>query len=168
MPTILNVDDKELNRYIRSQILTGAKYRVVEADGGRRALELCRSLKPELVLLNVNMPDLHGREVCRRIKEECGANTSVMVVHISATATATEDQVRGLEGGADAYLAEPVDAELLLATVRSMLRLHSAERKLKERDAGLRRLVDSNIVGIVIAGMEGIKDANDEYCASSA
>src|SRR5215469_8730113 len=163
MPTILNVDDKELNRYIRSQILTSARYKVIEADSGRRALELCRFLKPELVLLDVNMPDLGGWEVCRQIKQESGATKSVMVVHISATATAAEDQVRGLEGGADAYLAEPVDAELLLATVRSMLRLHSAERKLKERDAGLRRLVDSNVVGIAIAGMEGIKDANDEY-----
>lgn len=52
---------------------------------------------------------------------------------------------------------------LLLATVRSLLRLHSTERKLAERDAGLRRLVDANVVGIAIAGMEGIKDANDEY-----
>ena len=163
MPTILNVDDRELNRYIRSQILTSARYKVIEADSGRRALELCRSLKPELVLLDVNMPDLGGWEVCRQIKEESGATKSVMVVHISATATAAEDQVRGLEGGADAYLAEPVVPELLLATVRSMLRLHSAERKLAERDAGLRRLVDSNVVGIAIAGMEGIKDANDEY-----
>jgi PAS domain S-box-containing protein len=122
-----------------------------------------RLLKPELVLLDVNMPDLSGREVCRLIKEGCGDSKSVMVVHISATATAAEDQVLGLEGGADAYLAEPVVPELLLATVRSMLRLHSAERKLAERDAGLRRLVDSNVVGIAIAGMEGIKEANDEY-----
>ena len=163
MPTILNVDDKELNRYIRSQILTGAKYRVVEADSGRLALELCRSLNPELVLLDVNMPDLGGREVCRRIKEELGPTKSVMVVHISATATAAEDQVRGLDGGADAYLAEPVVPELLLATVRSMLRLHAAERQLGEREAGLRRLVDSNVVGIALAGTGGIKDANDEY-----
>src|SRR5262249_9557194 len=151
------------NRYIRSQILTGAKYKVVEADSGRRAVELCRSLKPELVLLDVNMPDLGGREVCRQIKEECDATKSVMVVHISATATAAEDQVLGLDGGADAYLAEPVVPELLLATVRSMLRLHSAERKLEEQDAGLRRLADSNVVGIAIAGAGGIKQANDEY-----
>ena len=109
------------------------------------------------------MPDLGGREVCRRIKEEFGSTKSVMVVHISATATAAEDQVRGLEDGADAYLAEPVVPALLLATVRSLLRLHSTERKLAERDAGLRRLVDANVVGIAIAGMEGIKDANDEY-----
>ncbi len=163
MPTILNVDDKELNRYIRSQILTSARYQVVEAESGKKALELCRSLKPELVLLDVNMPDLGGREVCRQIKQESGAIKSVMIVHISATATAAEDQVLGLEGGADAYLAEPVVPELLLATVRSMLRLQSAERKLDERDAGLRRLVDSNIVGIAFAGMNGIKDANDEY-----
>jgi DNA-binding response OmpR family regulator len=86
-----------------------------------------------------------------------------MVVHISATAIAAQDQVRGLEAGANAYLEEPVVPELLGATVRCMLRLHSAERKLEERDGGLRRLVDSNIVGIAIAGMEGIKDANNEY-----
>ena len=43
MPTILNVDDKELNRYIRSQILTSARYQVIEAENGRRALELCAS-----------------------------------------------------------------------------------------------------------------------------
>jgi hypothetical protein len=69
LPAIPNVDDQELNRYIRSEILRKANYRVVEADGGRRALELCRSLKPELVLLDVNMPDVHGREICRRIQE---------------------------------------------------------------------------------------------------
>jgi PAS domain S-box-containing protein len=109
------------------------------------------------------MPDLGGREVCRRIREEFGSGQSVIVVHISATATAVKDQVYGLDGGADAYLAEPVPPDLLLATVRSMLRLQSAERKLVELDAGLRRLVDSNVVGVAVAGMEGIKDANDEY-----
>ena len=145
---ILNVDDKEINRYVRTQILASAGYQVVEADGGERALELCRSLRPELVLLDVNMPDLGGSEVCRRIKNELGGDKPVIVLHISATATASDDFIRGLDGGADGYLAEPVRPELLLATVRSMLRAYRAEEALRQRDADLlartRELAESN------------------------
>lgn len=161
--TILNVDDKEINRYIRTQVLEKAGYRVIEANGGARAIELCRAEKPELVLLDINMPDLNGLEVCRLIKTECGGDKPVIVVHISATATATDDLVRGLEGGADAYLSEPVEPLLLLATIRSMMRVHQAERAVRERDASLQRLVNSNIVGIVIADMNGVKEANAEF-----
>lgn len=161
--TILNVDDREINRYIRTQTLTKAGYNVIEADGGQKAVELARSVRPQLVLLDINMPDLNGREVCHRIKTEAGLDQPVVVVHISATATATEDRVLGLEEGADGYLVEPVAPELLLATVRSMLRLYAAERAVRERDASVRRLVESNVVGIAIATLEGIKDANAEF-----
>jgi PAS domain S-box-containing protein len=160
---ILNVDDKEINRYIRTQILSGAGYVVVEAKGGREALDLCAAEQPELVLLDINMPDMSGLEVCERIKTECTTAQPVIVIHVSATATHTDDFVRGLEGGADAYLSEPVAPQLLLATVRSMLRLHRAEQELRERDAASRRLVESNVVGIGIAGEEDVRDANDEY-----
>ena len=109
------------------------------------------------------MPDIAGWEVCRRIKSELGGDKPVIVLHISATATGSDDFVRGLDGGADGYLAEPVRPELLLATVRSMLRAYRAEEALRERDAGLRRLVESNVVGIAIAGLDGVKDGNEEY-----
>jgi PAS domain S-box-containing protein len=160
---ILNVDDHEINRYIRSQTLKAAGYEVVEASNGAEALDSTAREQPELVLLDINMPDINGIEVCRRIKANQSATGPIIVLQISASATGTDDHVRGLEGGADGYLTEPVAPELLLAIVRSMLRLRRAEQEVRERDARLRRLVSSNVVGIAIADPDRVKDANDEY-----
>lgn len=127
--TILNVDDHEINRYIRTQVLRQAGYRVVEAVTGQDAISKCASEKPSLVLLDVNLPDMHGLEVCRRIKADASLRT--FVVHISATYVETSHQAVGLQRGADGYLCEPVDPELLVATVGSFLRLREAEMKLQ-------------------------------------
>ncbi len=128
--TILNVDDHEVNRYIRTQILQKAGYNVVEAATGKHALELCAAQNPALVLLDVNLPDMNGMEVCRHIKSISPVRT--IVVHVSATYVGTAHQAHGLLGGADGYLCEPVDPELLLATVGAFLRLRDAEIKLQE------------------------------------
>jgi signal transduction histidine kinase len=128
--TILNVDDHEINRYIRTQVLQQAGYRVVEAATGGDAISKCASEKPSLVLLDVNLPDMHGTDVCRRIKADSSMRT--FVVHVSATNVETSHQAYGLKGGADGYLCEPVDPELLIATVGSFLRLREAEIKLQD------------------------------------
>ena len=134
--TILNVDDNEVNRYIRTRVLQDAGYRVVEAATGQEAISRTVADKPYLVLLDINLPDMNGREVCRRIK----ANPSIrsLVVHISATYTDTADQARGLNGGADGYLCEPVDPELLIATAVSFRRLHETEAKLRDNEEQLK------------------------------
>lgn len=137
--TILNVDDAQVNRYIRTQVLLSAGYHVVEAGTGKEALERIAADRPQLVLLDMNLPDMHGTEVCRLIKSQPDA-TSVMVVHISATQTTVEDRVFGLEEGADGYLVEPVEPDLLLATVRSMLRLRQLEAQLEESLADTQNL----------------------------
>ena len=126
--TILNVDDHEVNRYIRTQILQQAGYRVVEAATGLDAISKWASEKPSLVLLDVNLPDLGGREVCRRIKANVATRT--LVIHVSATYVESSDQALALQGGADGYLCEPVEPDLLVATVASFLRLREAEMKL--------------------------------------
>ncbi len=131
VPTILNVDDREVNRYIRTQTLRGAGYRIVEAGTGAEALRLFRDESPQLVLLDMNLPDMDGVDICRIIKASPGF-CSTIVLHISASLTSVQDRVQGLEGGADGYLVEPVEPELLLATVRSMLRLWMAETRLEE------------------------------------
>jgi len=128
--TILNVDDHEINRYIRTQVLQQAGYRVVEAATGGDAISKCASEKPSLVLLDVNLPDMHGMDVCQRIKADSSLRT--FVVHVSATYVDTSHQAYGLKGGADGYLCEPVDPELLIATVGSFLRLREAEIKLQD------------------------------------
>ncbi|MCX6050152.1 MAG: PAS domain S-box protein [Chloroflexi bacterium] len=131
--TILNVDDNESGLYTKSRILRRANYRVLEAQTGREALRLVQEANPQLVLLDVKLPDMHGFEVCRRIK----AMPSVaqpMVLHISAAYIDKTDRVRALEGGADAYISEPIEAEELLANVKALLRLWQAEATIRESE----------------------------------
>jgi signal transduction histidine kinase len=134
--TILNVDDNEVNRYIRTQILQEAGFRVTEAATGQDAIARFLADKPLLVLLDMNLPDMNGDDVCRRIKAY--TSNRALVVHISATYVNSSDQARGLESGADGYLCEPVEPELLLATVRSFLRLRSAEAMLQDSEERLK------------------------------
>jgi two-component system, sensor histidine kinase and response regulator len=129
-PTIiLNVDDHEPGRYARSRLLKQAGYAVHEAGTGFEALQKVTVLNPALVLLDVNLPDLNGFEVCRRIKTD-PATARISVLQLSASATATADRVGGLDAGADTYLIEPIDPDVLLATIRGLLRARKAEDEL--------------------------------------
>ena len=136
---ILNVDDYEPNRLLRTRVLLKAGYRVVEARGGREALEWLARESFDLVVLDVQMPGVDGLEVCRHIKAD-PETANILVLHVSATATTTSSYVIGLENGADGYLTDNTDLDVLLATVRSLLRLRRAER---ERNAALARLRES-------------------------
>jgi signal transduction histidine kinase len=124
--TILAVDDNDAIRYSLSRALQGGGYRVIEARNGTETLRLADD-SPDLITLDVHLPDMDGFEVCRRLKAN-PRTAHIPVLHISATVTDTENRVRGLEA-ADGYLAEPVSREELLATVGSLLRLKRAERE---------------------------------------
>jgi len=124
--TILNVDDFEPGRYARSRLLRSFGFDVREAKTGREALSLVLSVRPALVILDVNLPDISGFEVCRRLK--ASPTTAMMpVLQMSATYTGAVHQALGLEGGADGYLVEPVDPPVLLATLNALLRMKRAE-----------------------------------------
>jgi signal transduction histidine kinase len=128
---LLVVDDNEVSRYSRCRILRQAGFDVVEAASGSETLRAVETTKPRLVLLDVNLPDINGWEVCRRIKAD-PATASVLVLQISATYVQQSDTVRALEGGADACLTEPVEPGVLLATVRALLRARVAEDAMRE------------------------------------
>jgi two-component system NtrC family sensor kinase len=122
---VLLVDDMEQNRYVLSRILARAGLEVEQCTSGREALERVKSC-PDLVILDVKLPDISGYEVCRRIKAD-PATRSVPVLQISASFVSNESKVQALEGGADGYLTHPIDATVLVATVKSLLRLKQAE-----------------------------------------
>jgi PAS domain S-box-containing protein len=125
-PRILNVDDDEGSRYAVTRVLELAGFEVGEAANGEEALRMARDLHPDLVLLDVNLPDIKGFEVCRRLK--LGSETSAIpVMHITASYARGTDLAKGLDTGAEAYLIEPVDPEVLLATIRAVLRASHAE-----------------------------------------
>jgi PAS domain S-box-containing protein len=139
---ILNVDDNEGARYAKTRILQSAGYKVAEVTNGTEALAFVRKEKPDLVLLDVKLPDINGIEVCRQIKEE-PSSAAILVIQTSAALTQREDRIRGLEGGADNYLVAPIEADELVANVRAMLRLRSAQAELRDSEERFRELAEN-------------------------
>ncbi len=127
---ILNVDDDATNRYLLTKILSRAGYEIKEASGGKEALEKAEIEQPNLIILDVNLPDINGYEVCKQLKSNPITNF-IPILSVSSHYTNNQDWVRGLECGADNYLIKPIDSHVLLAIVKSMLRIESTESKLR-------------------------------------
>lgn len=136
---ILVVDDQEAMRYATSRMIRAGGYDVIEAATGFEALRRARLL-PELVVLDINLPDLDGREVCRRLKAD-PVTASVPVLHLTSTYRQTEDRLAALEDGVDGYLTHPVEQRELLAQVKILLRLKAAERESRQLADEARRLL---------------------------
>jgi CheY-like chemotaxis protein len=119
--TVLNVDDHEAALFARTSILRKEGWNVVEAQTGRGALEAVRRHQPDVVLLDVHLPDINGLEVCRQIKSDA-ATRHIKVVQVSASVRAPLDQLHCLEeGGADMYLTEPLSRGTLLSVIDRLL-----------------------------------------------
>ena len=123
--TVLVVDDRPANRYAIVHALRRAGFTVIEAESGREALELANRV-PSAILLDVKLPDILGYEVCRRLKSN-PRTSHIPVLQLSAAFMDNESRVYALESGADAYLTQPVEPNVLLATVRSLVKVHEAE-----------------------------------------
>jgi signal transduction histidine kinase len=132
---LLVVDDDPRNRKLLEEYLTSAGYAVRTAEDGRSALEAVRSHPPDVVFLDVMMPDISGIEVCRRLKLD--RSTRLTQVVLVTALDGTPHRVEGLDGGADDYLAKPIRREEFLAKVRSLLRVRGLIVELEEARARL-------------------------------
>jgi signal transduction histidine kinase len=135
--SILVVDDTESSRYTIGRYLRKAGFEVWEAATGKEALQLAENA-PDLITLDVKLPDVGGYEVCRRLKEN-SQTAGIPVLEISAAFRSTTDRVKGLDSGADGYLTGPVDPEELVANVKLLLRLRESERHLHKAQKLLRQ-----------------------------
>ncbi|HWN16589.1 MAG TPA: response regulator, partial [Candidatus Dormibacteraeota bacterium] len=151
---ILNVDDYEASRYARSQMLQRSGFRVLEAGTGAESIRLASERRPDLVLLDVNLPDMDGFEVCRRLRAQA-ATLTVPIVHISATFLSDRAEELAYEGGADSYLTDPVEPAVLLATIHSLLRLRRAEEGLRAASREWRATFDAIGDGICLLTLDG-------------
>jgi PAS domain S-box-containing protein len=135
--TILAVDDNPAALYATSRVLRSAGYEVIEATTGGAALMAAD--RADLVVLDINLPDIDGFEVCRRLRAR-PQTAQLPVLHLSATFTNSSDFDLGLEAGADSYLTRPVEAPVLLATVRTLLFARNADLIRRGLDAKLRTI----------------------------
>ncbi len=140
-PTILHVDDDEANRYAVTRSLVKAGFDVTEAADGATALAQLAD-HPDLVILDVRLPDINGFEVCRRIKAD-PATAAIPVLHLSASLVSGTAKAQGLDGGADGYLIRPVEPVELIATVNALLRTKRVEAELRASQERLREALDT-------------------------
>ncbi|MEQ8438599.1 MAG: response regulator transcription factor [Ilumatobacter fluminis] len=123
---LLVVDDEDNLRSMLAAALQHHGFDVSEAANGREALEVIPTRRPDLILLDVMMPELDGFEVCRRLRAD-GDRTPVLFL---TARDATEDKVRGLTLGGDDYLEKPFSLDELVARTEAVLRRTSADKSL--------------------------------------
>src|SRR2546422_7528681 len=118
---ILVVDDTPKNVKLLADLLTVKGYTVVTAASGAEALKQVEAERPDMVLLDVVMPEMTGYEVCRKIRENPA--TGILPVVMVTSLDPSEERIRGLDAGADDFLTKPVNQPELLARVRSLVRV---------------------------------------------
>jgi class 3 adenylate cyclase/CheY-like chemotaxis protein len=142
-PRILVVDDVEKNARLLADVLTFKGYHVVTAAGGREALDQVARESPDLVLLDVMMPDLNGYDVCRTLRADRSA-AALPIVMVTALDPAQE-RIKGLDAGADDFLTKPIAQAELLARVRSLLRIKALHDELTSLNCSLEARVREQV-----------------------
>lgn len=127
---ILIVDDEEGIRNSLGDYFNRQGFTTILAEDGMQALEKVRAGKPDVVILDVQIPFLDGLEVCKKIRQDSGESTGIIM--ISGSLKETVDKVVGLELGADVYISKPFETRELLAQVKALLRRMQSEKQVAE------------------------------------
>ncbi|MCB8966022.1 MAG: response regulator [Ardenticatenaceae bacterium] len=128
--TVLIVDDNAENRLLLSSQLGMEGYRIIQASGGVDGIAMAQQHNPDIILLDVMMPDMNGFEVCRRLKDD--VNTHLIPVIMVTALRETQYRIEGIEAGADEFLSRPHVREELLVRVRTLIQLKRARVRLEE------------------------------------
>jgi PAS domain S-box-containing protein len=159
---ILIVDDEEHLLLIYKKLLSSAGYDVITAANGAEAVEMAKKHQPQLVLLDIVLPDISGIEVLKILKKQ-PETKGCFVVLITSKLVSPEEQSEGLETGADGYLPKPLHNRELVARVNSFMRHKTAIDNLTYSEERFRKIVQKNADGIIIIDADGIiRFANPE------
>ncbi len=141
---ILNVNDDEASRRHKTGVLSAAGFAVIEAAGAAATRRIAAADPPDLLLLDVNLPDGNGVDICRELQpplesaDTFEGDRPYAIVLISPNVTRPEDIARGMAAGADAYLAEPLDDAYLIGLIRALVERHARRRRAAAERAALR------------------------------
>jgi PAS domain S-box-containing protein len=148
--TILVVDDDPLLLEATARIFRKSGYMVLTAVDGTSCMELLNKVKPDIILLDMILPDIGGQEVCKQIKSN-PVSSSVYIILISSLQISSDSVSEGLEGGADDYVRRPLANRELLAKVQAACRIVSAERTILKNEMLLKACINSPNDMIVLA-----------------
>jgi adenylate cyclase len=132
---ILVVDDQPANIKLLHQLLTLSGYEVVTASSGAEALARVTAERPDIVLLDVIMPNMSGYEVCRALRSD--PSTQLLPIVMVTALDPAEERVKGIEAGADDFLSKPINQAELLARVKSLLRIRELHKQVEDQAAQL-------------------------------
>ncbi|MBY0314250.1 MAG: diguanylate cyclase [Bdellovibrionales bacterium] len=135
---ILLIDDDKDNLRFLARILEHESYKVLQATSGLEGIQLLKDFSPDLVILDINMPQLNGFQTMKLLRQK---DEHVSVIFLTAN-NSTEDIIRGLESGALDYICKPFNPLELVARVRSQLKFKRTQQELREANRKLQSLVD--------------------------
>jgi response regulator RpfG family c-di-GMP phosphodiesterase len=128
-PRILVVDDEPMNVALLEATLVSRGYEIIPATNGIEALDLIRKDNPDLVLLDIMMPEMDGFEVCRRIKEDERLR-DIPVIMLTALHS-KQDRIKGIEAGAEDFISKPFDQGEILARIKMLLKMREMHESLR-------------------------------------
>jgi two-component system NtrC family response regulator len=159
-PLLLVVDDEEDNLVVLKGRLSRRGYEVLCASSGIEALKHMENISPDLVLLDVMMPEMDGLETLKRIKQ--GAGTEFLPIILLTAKDDKESMISGLEAGADDYVGKPFDVDELNARIRAMLRIRDLKIALNDTEWEVKRLNDELKVQYQFENIIGSSEAMRE------
>lgn len=118
--TVLIVEDNELNMKLFNDLLEASGYATVKTRDGRTVLELARAHKPNLIIMDIQLPEVSGLTITKRLKEDAGLK-AIPVMAVTAFAMRGDEQ-KMREGGCEAYLSKPISVRVFLETVKRLIR----------------------------------------------
>ena len=162
--TVVVIDDNPATLYSTARILESGHFQVRRCTTGTEGLQ---AVDPgvDAVVVDINLPDIDGIEIVRRLRADPEKST-LPIVHLSATRIEDVDRVEGLDAGSDAYLTHPVHPQILLATIRSLLRARNAEAALRRTETKFGRIFEQVRSGLaVLSASLRLVDVNPEMLA---
>jgi DNA-binding response OmpR family regulator len=136
---ILVVDDDQDAREYLVMCFEQMNYQVIQANNGQEALNLAKSEQPDVIVLDVVMPDLDGYQVCYQLKEN--KETSHIPIILITVLRKLEDEIRGFEAGAHDYISKPYNKAELAARITAAMRVKSLQDKLRHRNESLKEVI---------------------------
>lgn len=152
--TVLVVDDNPATCYSTARALRAAGFLTVEVGTGAAAIQAVLTGSISAVVLDVNLPDMDGFEVCRILRADDRTHLTP-IIHLSAAYVQSEDKVAGLNAGSDAYMVHPAEPPLMVATIQALIRARTAEEDLRVSGRRFRAIYERAPVAMMLIDAGG-------------